>query len=138
MIELDDLGLSREAFEDKQKKLKIRTEKYALAETGKERAKEAKLYFEFDTTGMRDEAMKLLNGLRAEKHEFEESFRYFSGCTIDPKRPDVGLQISFSKNPVGLGKTFKIILDEQGIPPREKYQTADGEPAPEETEIFTQ
>lgn len=128
----EDKGLSEREFAAAQEKL----QKQVLAEAGRERQQEARLYFEFDTAGMRDEAMKLLNQLRADRHEYDEAFRYFEGVSIDPQRPDVGLEIRFNKNPRDLRATFEKLLEEQGIMPKEEYKTVGGESRPEETTIY--
>lgn len=102
---------------------------------GKERERESKLYFEFDSPEKRERALRALNTLREEGREYDERFLYFIGCRPDPKRPDVGIEISFSKNPKNSREAFEQLLIEQGLVPQEEYKTADGEPLPEEEKI---
>lgn len=104
-------------------------------EAGQERERESKLYFEFDSPEIRNRAMQVLNGLRERDHEHDDRFRFFVDCQLDPKRPDVGIEVSFSKNPKNSREVFEQLLIEQGLVPREEYKTAGGEPQPEEERI---
>ncbi|MGC9968512.1 MAG: hypothetical protein ABSC29_02155 [Minisyncoccia bacterium] len=107
-----------------------RLERGRLRDAAQEREMESKLYFEFDSPETRDQAMRALEKLREEGHAYDERFLYFAGCRPDPKRPDVGIEISFSKNPEKLREAFEQLLKEQGLVPREEYMTANGEPQP--------
>jgi hypothetical protein len=127
----EDLGESEGEFAARGEEIK----RHVGSEAGKEREKDMKLYFEFDTKGMRDKAMEILNGLRSERHEYDDNFRYFEGCSADPERPDVGIEMDFTKNPKGLREAFEKVLAEQGIVPKEEYKTVAGEPVPEETKV---
>jgi len=129
MIE-DERGLSAKQFEATQTDLKKRVEKAI----GEEREKPMRLYFEFDSVDMREAAMNLLNKLRDERKDYDETFRYFQGCGPDPLRPE-GIELSFNKNVPGLREKFEALLSEQGIIPREEYKTVADEPVPQETKI---
>jgi hypothetical protein len=129
MIE-DERGLSAKQFEATQTDLKKRVEKAI----GEEREKPMRLYFEFDSVDMREAAMNLLNKLRDERKDYDETFRYFQGCRPDPLRPE-GIELRFNKNVPGLREKFEALLSEQGIIPREEYKTVADEPVPQETKI---
>ncbi len=110
------------------------SERKILRALGEEREKPMRLYFEFNNMEMRKAAIDALNKLRDEKKDYDETFRYFEGCGPDPERID-GIEIRFSKNIPGLRNKFEALLSEQGIIPKEEYETVAGEPIPEETKI---
>jgi hypothetical protein len=124
-------GIEKESLEAQAARL----EKEGLRDAGQERERESKLYFEFDSSEMRDQAMRALNKLWEEGREYDERFLYFTGCQPDPKRPDVGMEISFSKNPKNSREIFERLLIEHGLVPQEEYKTAGGEPQPGEVKI---
>ena len=101
---------------------------------GEEREKPMRLYFEFDNVETRKAAINMLNKLRDERKDYDETFRYFEGCEPDPKRVE-GIEIKFGKNIPGLRSKFEALLSERGIISREEYETVAGEPKPEETKI---
>ena len=127
----EEPGLSKEEFSDAQAALGKEASRYA----GRERERKSKLYFEFDSPGTRDWAMATLRELRKNSHEHDDRFRFYIDCKVDPERPDIGMEIEFSKNPESLRKDFEQLLAERGIVPQEEYKTGDGEPRPEETQI---
>jgi len=126
----DEKSLSVKQLESAQRKL----EKKIQQALGEEREKPMRLYFEFDNVDMREAAMNLLNKLRDERKDYDETFRYFQGCGPDPLRPE-GIELRFNKNVPGLREKFEALLSEQGIIPREEYKTVAGEPVPPETKI---
>ncbi len=109
-------------------------EKHIQRALGEEREKPMRLYFEFDSAETRKAAIDLLNKLRDERKDYDENFRYFEGCGPDPNRTE-GIEIRFSKNIPGLRDKFEALLSEQGMVPREEYETVADEPKPEETKI---
>lgn len=120
---------SEERPDTPQEKLSREVSRYA----GNEREKDSKLYFIFDSPEMRNQAMQVLNKLRDERREYDDCFSFFLGCKEDPERPDVGIEINFSKNPEGIREKFEKLLVDQGLMPREEYETVDGESRPGET-----
>jgi Fe-S oxidoreductase len=130
MLHHEDSGMSEREFAKTQGDL----EKENSARAGRERARQLKLFFEFDSGKKRDWARATLYRLRSQG-EHEDQFRFFEDCIVDPKRPDVGMEIVFLRNPDGLKKEFERLLADEGIMPLEEYETVDDEPRPEETEI---
>jgi hypothetical protein len=101
---------------------------------GEEREKPMRLCFEVDSVDMREAVTNLLDKLRYERKDYDETFMYFQGCGPDLLRPE-GIELRFNKNIPGLREKFEALLSEQGIIPREEYKTVAGEPVPQETKI---
>jgi hypothetical protein len=133
MPNFEEGGLSKQEFAAAQAKL----EKKVASNAGQERERELKLYFEFDCPETRDKALRALNELRDKAHEHDDRFHFFVSCGVDPRRPDVGMEICFLKSPPNLRRDFEQLLTEQGLMPKEEYETVGGEPCPEETKINT-
>lgn len=134
----DELGLSEKEFRLSQGKFKQEVETELRLSKGREREKEARLYFEFKNSKQRNAAMNLINRMRDERREFDDDFLYFEGCSVDPVRKDIGIEIRFSKHPGHIREKFEELLTKHGLTPKEEYETADGEPEPEETRINPQ
>ena len=50
------------------------------------------------------------------------------------RKKDIGIEIRFSKHRT-YSRKFEELLTKHGLTPKEEYETADGEPEPEETRI---
>ncbi len=127
----EEKGLTKEQFAEAQKEL----ERTANEAAGKEREKTVKLFFEFESSEKRNAAMRLLNELRDERAEYDDLFRYFVSCGVDAGRPDVGLEVKFSRNIPQLQEQIEALLAENDDKPKEEYETVDEEPMPEKTKI---
>lgn len=124
-------GLSESEFEAAQDKLKEKVKKAAAMELHKPQ----RFYFEFDNPEISHAAITLLNKLRDERKDYDETFMYFEGCGTDPKRQE-GIEIRFSKGVIpDLRERIEKLLIDNGLVPLEEYKTVDGEPVPEETKI---
>jgi hypothetical protein len=124
-------GLSHEAFLESEARQNDAVHK----ELVKRLEGQTRLYFEFANTEQRDTAMQIINKTRAEEREFNDIFLHFEGCVVDSERQDVGIEIRFSKHPKNIREKFELLLRDQGIVPREEYETLNGEIEPEETKI---
>lgn len=131
MAYFEEGGMTEKDFTDAQEERLKENIRYAA----QERERAAKLYFEFSSREMRDKAIQALNKLRDEKGAYDERFSFFLSCGIDLQRPDVGMEVHFSKNPQNLEEGFEQLLKEQSLLPGEEYETVDGKPQPEKTKI---
>jgi len=127
----NDLGISEGQFKEAQKELERRVNR----DIGKEREKTVKLFFEFESAEKRDAVRVLLNKMRDERKDYDETFHYFVGCKIDKGRKDVGLEIIFNKNIPGLQEKMEKLLAEYHDSPKEEYETLNDQPVPERTKI---
>ena len=100
---------------------------------------ETKLYFEFADSGTRDAARHLIERYFKDQAEYysgekkkmmDEATRYFRGCDIDPRRQDVGIEVTFKEDMPEIRKKIEALLVKNAAIPKEEFETVGGDPVP--------
>lgn len=130
----DEKGLSAEGFEKKDKRIKGGVEK-SLAER---RTKPVKFYFIFKNSEDRDKAKWYVDEdsrkwqtLPTEQARSQALFgETFRGYAPDPRRQEVGLELSFKRNPDSLRQDLRNYFISKGVTPVEDYPAIEGDLRP--------
>jgi hypothetical protein len=132
---IEDMKISQTEEGNTEKRLREHNIKNSIDEASKiERERIEDLYFKFKSTEERDQAIKIINRKRDERHDFDDNFRFFLRCVPTPGNP-LQLEIELSKNNKAAHEYFHKLLMENNLTPLAEYETADGEPIPDHTVI---
>lgn len=110
----EELGLSEEQFNARQKELK----RDISAELGRRREAQSHEYFTFENRARRDEAIALIHKVRDDEgHKDHELFRYLLSWRPDPAKHkhEVGLELYFQKTPEDLEEKLRTFFQENGF-----------------------
>ena len=109
----EDLGINSEELKAKQEELLNYTPEYLALDREKPHAE----YIIFDSLDAKEVAKDKIKEYR----EHDEAFTFLTDWKDDNKRPDVGIELSFSKSPTDNMKKVKDFFERNSLSVKEIY-----------------